>query len=683
MADVAKIMPEVRAIQAPAPLRDLPGWCMWRYEQYEGDTKPRKVPYYHSGTRRRGQQGSPADRDQLTTFAIAREAAARKGFDGVGFALLADWGLTALDFDRVVQEDGSLPPEVEQIVSRTYAEYSPSGTGIRAFVRGHLGNHKDTKSAWGLETFSTSGFVTITGNILDEVDLIGHNDTIAPIDLPLHDLCTRRFGASSAAQQSDDFMAGYEPPLGLQDHEVQDLLDALDPDCGRDDWVRVGMALHHEFQGSEDGFQFWDGWSVIGGKYPGEEALRAQWDSFTRRMGPGRRQVTMASVIKMAKSERGLADNRPLSVESVEARAAALTADLEAPIGARTPDGFEGKFPVVAAADMVATKPSDWLIKGILPKADLGALYGASGSGKSFVSLDMAMHIALGREWRGHRVKQGLVVIVTAEGGGSYGKRIKAYCQHHEVDVTGLPLGIINAQPNILEAEDISELTASLRAMGQVSLLIIDTLAQVTPGANENTSEDMGRAIANAQLLRRTTGAMVLLIHHSGKDAARGARGWSGLKGALDVEIEVTRDEDLGSREIRLSKMKDEEDGLRFGFALDVVTVGMDEDGDEMRSCVAVEAELQERRPAARRGEAESSTVYEVAIEQFIASDNPDSVFPMDKFIAAVSPYLPAELGEGHRDTRRQNISKAAKDMAKRKDAKLGVLHSGSTVVLF
>ena len=63
-------------IKAPAEIRDIPGWLMWRFEHHEGESKPRKVPVYVSGQRRHGQQGSPEDRRQLTTFEAARAAAA-------------------------------------------------------------------------------------------------------------------------------------------------------------------------------------------------------------------------------------------------------------------------------------------------------------------------------------------------------------------------------------------------------------------------------------------------------------------------------------------------------------------------------------------------------------------------------------------------------------------------------
>ena len=89
--------------------------------------------------------------------------------------------------------------------------------------------------------------------------------------------------------------------------------------------------------------------------------------------------------------------------------------------------------------------------------------------------------------------------------------------------------------------DDISELVRAVTASGGADVIVVDTFAQVTPGANENAGEDMGLALANARALAAATGAVVVLIHHAGKDAAKGARGWSGIKAAADAEIEIIR----------------------------------------------------------------------------------------------------------------------------------------------
>jgi hypothetical protein len=140
---------------------------------------------------------------------------------------------------------------------------------------------------------------------------------------------------------------------------------------------------------------------------------------------------------------------------------------------------------------------------------------------------------------------------------------------------------VIPVAPNFLKAEDIRELIAGI---GAADLIVVDTFAQVTPGANENASEDMGRALGHCRVLHRETGATIVLVHHSGKDATKGARGWSGLKAAADAELEVTRLDE--ARFIRVTKQKDGEDGDMFPFKLVAVSLGEDEDGEPIRSAV-------------------------------------------------------------------------------------------------
>lgn len=661
MSSVSVIAPEIRNVQVPKDLRDLQAWICWRYEHFIGEAKARKVPYWADGTRRHGQQGGSVDRARLTTFSAARDAAVRKGFDGVGFAPLSDFGYTFLDFDNCVGPDGAILPEIERIVGRTYAEYSPSGKGIRAVLKGDLGNHKTptTREDYGFETFSSSGFVTLTGDILPGCDILGYQDKIADVDQTTRDYCEKRFGQRSTAKfDPDDFMAGREPRVGLTIGEIEAMLKCLDPSMGREPWLRVGMALHHEFEGGDDGFEIWDEWSSYGETYPGDEGLRHQWDSL--KQTPGRHAVTMRSVIKMAKEAGYRPDDSKR--EQVLAKADAIMAEL--------PAKSVGRFGPVPIYDVTLRPSMDWLIKGVLPKGELGVLFGASGSGKTFVALDLAFTIARGVAWRERRTARGRVVVIAAEGGAGVGKRGEAYAQYHNFSLRGMDdLQVITAAPNFLDSDDISEVIAEIKNIGPVDLIVIDTLAQVTPGANENTSEDMGQALANLKLLHEATAAMNLVVHHAGKDLSKGSRGWSGLKAAADVQIEVIR-HDNGFREIVIEKMKDGEDGVRWGFKLEVVELGLDHDGDIITSCVAVEADappqtvVDDRHGIKRRGRVENHVLEIMTL--FADKSVVSAVELIDSAVAA----LPVPE-EGRRDTRRQVVTRAIQLLSKEKDGPL------------
>lgn len=663
MNNVQTISPEVRNIHAPAPLRDLPQWLVWRLEpQYEGDPKPLKVPYYPLGNKRKGRQGDEMDRIGLTTFAVARDQAAKRGMTGVGFAPLPGCGIVALDFDNCVV-DGKVDPSVVDLVKGTYAEYSPSGRGVRAFYRGDLGNRKSptTDDQFGFETFSSSGYCTLTGNMLPFVEVVGHEDTIAKVPPEVVAFCERRFGASTPSPSTPiDILDTVVPKLGLTLEESEELLQQLDPDMGRADWIKVAMALQHEYDGEEEAFQLWDEWSSAGSKYPGEDALRTQWDSLIRRSGY--RPVTMATVKKMAK-------------ESWEP-------DLhEVARTAPPPIAFDGKYPAVHASALNALQTSQWLIKGVLPASrDPIILFGASGSGKSFVAIDLCCAIARGIEWRGHRVKRGRVLYIAAEGSAGIGKRLRAYCNHHNIDMADLALDVVAAAPNILDKEDISELVKTLSTFGPYVLAVVDTFAQVTPGANENSGEDMGPALANIKAVQEATGATVIAVHHAGKDLARGSRGWSGLKAAAEAQLEVLRDEDTGARQLHVEKMKDGEDGARYAFKLDVLQVGIDEDGDPITSCVAVPTDLPPKQEVDRKGLKRRGRMQNHVLEMLELVDKSLSVIKREDFIKLAAENLPPPA-EGQRDTRRQHVARAIDELAKEKDGPLKL--EGNLVVLF
>jgi hypothetical protein len=590
----ATITPHLLQMRAPTLLADLPGWLLWRFEHPPGGGKPRKVPYYASGRRRHGVQGRHEDREQLVTFEAAKAAAARKGFDGVGFAPMPEWKVTALDFDACVL-GGRVDREVEDLVASTYAEFSPSGNGVRAFVAGALGNRKAIASeqAWGFETFSSKGFVTFTGNLLPVCQEFETQDTIAPASDRLRALCESRFSSPAEDRPAAE-------PLGLRREVIEEALDSLDPDMGYPDWLRVGMALHHEL-GSE-GFDLWDAWSARSPKYTTSEYNLERWESFGRQGGPA---VTIRSLIHLANQHGAhVSISQALEASAFDD----LTASEKYETDVSVPSDKPLRFPFVRAGEFVAAAPQRYWIKGMLPEAPLAVIYGESGSGKTFAVLDMVLAIARGIEWRGRRTRKGRVAYIAAEGSGGLRKRLKAYADFNGIDVADIHLVLLADAPNFLLAADVVEVIRGIQAAGGADVVVIDTLAQVTPGGNENGGEDMGKALAHCRQITRILGASVVLVHHAGKDASRGARGWSGLKAAADAELEVVRNGD--DRALRLSKAKDDLDGASWGFRLNVVSIGEDEDGDPITSCVVEPGEV----PAAPAGRKAAGGVQKVIL---------------------------------------------------------------------
>ena len=224
--------------------------------------------------------------------------------------------------------------------------------------------------------------------------------------------------------------------------------------------------------------------------------------------------------------------------------------------------------------DTIQDEPVEWLIEGVIPKGSFTALYGPPGSFKSFIALDIAEAIATGRTWMGKEVKQtGAVLYLAGEGFGGIGARIKACKMHHQTE-DGAPIYIVRHQLNLRSsAEDFNALMMAVVQLVEqtgmeFSLAIVDTLARAFGGGNENSSEDMGAFITAMGKVQEFLSCALMVLHHSGKDAAKGLRGHSSLLGAVDTELELLRFEEQMKGVLTISKQKDGADNERFGFEM-------------------------------------------------------------------------------------------------------------------
>ncbi len=262
--------------------------------------------------------------------------------------------------------------------------------------------------------------------------------------------------------------------------------------------------------------------------------------------------------------------------------------------------GGKRRFEVIPASEYVKRPPVSWIIKGVLPAAQLVIVFGETGSGKSFILFDMLAAISLGVPWRDRKVKKMRCVYVVAEGAAGLPQRIVAYQRAHGAG--DLDIGIVDDAPNLMRSDDVEGLTDRIATFGPVGVVVLDTLAAMTPGANENAGDDMGKALAHCKAIHARTGAVVLLVHHTGKDVTRGSRGWSGLKGNVDTEMEVSRCD--SDRVLTISKHRDGGgEGDCFGFRLNEVVTGVDEDGDPLTSMVVEHTAAVKRQKRAKPGE--------------------------------------------------------------------------------
>jgi RecA-family ATPase len=250
------------------------------------------------------------------------------------------------------------------------------------------------------------------------------------------------------------------------------------------------------------------------------------------------------------------------------------------------------------------------LIEGLLDAGTFSIVFGASGAGKTFFVLDLAAHIPLGWEWREHTVKKGSTVYIAAEGGSGFAQRLTAFRHHHEIETEGVEFYVIAEPIDLCQSDaDTKTLTERIAALAEPpALIVVDTLSRSLAGGNENASDDMGAFVQHCDELRASTGAHIMVVHHTGKDDSRGARGHSLLKAAADTEIEV---KDCGNvKTATFTKQRDlASEGESFAFKLEGIEL------DERQACVLVPAD---DTPVTAKGgpklTANQNTMYEVLV---------------------------------------------------------------------
>lgn len=249
---------------------------------------------------------------------------------------------------------------------------------------------------------------------------------------------------------------------------------------------------------------------------------------------------------------------------------------------ATEPPKPEPRYKLLGADELRNLPPLAWRVRGVLPAVGLAALYGPSASGKSFLAFDMAASIAEGQRWFDCRVEAAPVVYAALEGEAGFKLRAQAWETSRG---RALPDGLrMMLQPfKLTDGQDVLDLAAVVPAG---AVVVVDTLNRAAPTADENSSRDMGEILEAAKTLQTLTGGLVVLVHHTGKNAAAGLRGHSSLFAAMDAAIEVSREGDR--REWKVAKSKDGIDGESCPFKLAVEVLGTEPTGEAITSCVVV-----------------------------------------------------------------------------------------------
>lgn len=250
----------------------------------------------------------------------------------------------------------------------------------------------------------------------------------------------------------------------------------------------------------------------------------------------------------------------------------------------------------VQASHLPAWEPPQELIEGMLIEGGMTVIYGDSNTGKSFLTLDMAAHVSLGLPWFGRRVRQGAVVYLAAESPRSIVDRARALGQHLKVNLDQLfivncPIDLFDANGDTTAVVDtIKEIEAKYNV--KVCMAVADTLARVIGAGDENKASDMGVLVQHIDLIRAALGIQFIVIHHTGKDAAKGARGSSALRAATDTEIEVSDKGEGRPKEFKVTKQRDLPGKNEvMGFELVTMNLGIGVFDNIVTTCVILQAE--------------------------------------------------------------------------------------------
>lgn len=257
-----------------------------------------------------------------------------------------------------------------------------------------------------------------------------------------------------------------------------------------------------------------------------------------------------------------------------------------------TGEGGKNKFKLEKFEDIKFEAKEEWLIKGILPKQGVAAVYGKPGSLKSFVASDIAFSTALNRDWAGRRGTGAPVVFIAAEGAAGFRKRKVGFEIFNKDLPSKVPFHLISNAPNLgTDKNDLDELIQAVESTGSnPGLIVIDTLAQTLNSADENGA-GMVQFVANANALAVRFKCLVLVVHHNGLSDDKRMRGHSSLNGAMDAVILCERDPGALTANLTIQKLKDEVSGTYLAAKLERVIVGMDEDGDEVSTLVVASVE--------------------------------------------------------------------------------------------
>lgn len=258
-------------------------------------------------------------------------------------------------------------------------------------------------------------------------------------------------------------------------------------------------------------------------------------------------------------------------------------------------DDIIGKSPEawIEWGDALTAQPAPlkWLVNGWMPEQCLGMLHGPSGAGKTFIMLDMMLHVVTGRQWNDRDTKQGCVVYLAGEGNYGIRARLAAWKEHHKAASIN-EIGVSKCGCDLNTPDGFNFAVSYLREVARtksIRAIVVDTLHRFLSG-DENSAQDAKTMIDACDRLKREFNASVWLVHHTGlsETAQNRARGSSAWRGALDVEIGIKPNEEGDGGILSQFKMKDAEraPSLEYNLKRTPITGWVGDDNEQVHGAV-------------------------------------------------------------------------------------------------
>jgi hypothetical protein len=606
---------------------------------------------------------------------------------GVGVALGRTSGIVALDWDydggvKEVLEAITPGSLVKKVGSKGYtAFYKYSGEVTKRWNVGGervlelLSDGTQTVLPPSIHPDTGKPYYWSTNHDLTSIDW----DDLAPLPADFAAQIERALAPYTATGSSGGSgnMGAETEAFDLPQDQIDEICAALAfiPADDRDVWVDVGMSLKSV---GEKGFFIWDNWSKRSEKYDSKAAasMRSRWNGFTfTEAGKSYKSIFRLAI------ERGFKSSSVVSPGVVGNMAKAAQDFIERNNPAKsTPGGIEDKperevktgLVLLHGSEIGDITPPDWLVKGIQVCDSLAMTYGPAGGGKTFNTLDKALHVAAGKDYHGRPVKQGAVVYVAGEGRVGIAKRARAWCKHHGVSLDDIPFFVTSRSVAFLDSIATRELSEVIHNMPDENpvYIIIDTLARNYGDGDENSTKDMSRFVDALDVLRVNTGACVEVVHHTGKGEAQTARGNSALRAALDTEIAI-KPVDGGLR-VTCTKQKDAEQFEPLEFKFETIKLGKCPDGDDIESLVCVRNVEKEREAASLAAMLENGGKKNLPISEQTTKNTLESLYRKIKHNRPEFPVVQIEKAALASDLIAAGVKKSSAYKARDKAVEYG-----------